>query len=225
MLPRTFAAWSVHAFTATGAVLSLLSLTAVMRQDWPAALGWMLGAMLVDSVDGFLARAVGVRTVLPGFDGALLDNIVDYLGYVVVPAVIVLRAGLVPAGTETIAAAGMLLASAYQFCQRDAKTEDHFFKGFPSFWNIAVLYLFFLPTPAEGNLALLALLALGAFVPARWAYPSRMSRLRGITLALTGLWGVSLAGLVLTYPDPPSWLLGVSLSYVVYYVGASLWLS
>lgn len=225
MSPRVIAAWGVHLLTASGAVLSLMALDATWRRDWHAALVWMALAMVVDSFDGTLARLAHVRTVLPAFDGAMLDNILDYLGYVVVPAMLVAEADLVPAPVRLPLAGLILVASAYQFCQRDAKTDDHFFKGFPCFWNVAVLYMFLVPLDPRVNAAALAGLCVGVFVPLRWAYPSRMTRLRGPTMTLTLLWGVGVAVMLATYPSPPRTLVLASFGYLVYYAAVSLWLS
>jgi phosphatidylcholine synthase len=215
-------AWGVHLLTASGAILGLLAIEAVIRQDWRAALAWMVLAMAVDSLDGSLARWARVKEVIPSFDGALLDNIVDYLNYVFVPALILLRAPLLPGAAGLFAAGAVLLSSGYQFCQTDAKTHDHFFKGFPSFWNVAVMYLLVLDAPPSINLAVVLLLVVGVFVPIKWAYPSRMQRLRGVTVALTALWGISVVAIVWTWPAPPRWLVGASLAYVAYYALVSL---
>ena len=128
---RTIAAWAVHLLTASGAIWGVLALDSVARDDARWALLWMVVAMTVDSFDGMLARAVGVKKVLPGFDGTLLDATLDYLNYAVVPAYFVWRMELVPVALGLPMAVAILLASAYQFCQAGAKTSDHFFKGFP----------------------------------------------------------------------------------------------
>jgi len=222
---RQIAAWGVHVATGFGAVAALLAVEAITRSDWRTAMGWMIAAMAIDSFDGTLARLLDVRRRLPAFDGALLDNIVDYLNYVFVPAFLLLRADLVPARTELIAASAILLSSGYQFCQDDAKTDDHFFKGFPSFWNVAVLYVLVLDAPPAWNLAVLLLLALAVFVPLHWAYPSRMQTLRGLTIALTVLWGASVVAIVWSWPAVPRWLVLGSALYLVYYGAISLYLS
>ena len=224
-MSRRIAAWGVHLATGLGAVAALLAVEAGTRSDWRAAMGWMVAAMVIDSCDGTLARRLDVRRRLPSFDGALLDNIVDYLNYVFVPAFLLLRADLVPARTEWLAASAILLSSGYQFCQDDAKTDDHFFKGFPSFWNVAVLYMLVLDGHPVGNLTVLLLLALAVFVPVHWAYPSRMQRLRGLTLALTALWGASVAAIVWNWPEVPRWLVLGSSLYLAYYGAISLYLS
>jgi len=222
---RRLAAWGVHLLTASGFIWGLYGLAAVARGDWQVALAMMALAMAIDAFDGMLARGVGVSAATPGFDGALLDNLVDYLNYVVVPAFLLWRAPLLPQGAGPAVAVGVLLASAYQFCQRDAKTEDHFFKGFPSFWNVAVFYLLLMHLGQAWNLAILLGLCVAVFVPLKWAYPSRMLRLRRTTLMLTGIWGLSILALLLRYPDPPAWLLRGSLAYPLYYVAVSLYLS
>ena len=136
-------AWLVHIFTASGAVLGLIALWAIHERHFIAAF-WLMGVtIIIDSVDGFLARRTQAKLVAPQIDGALLDNIVDYFTYVLVPAFFLLVTKLLPSGWEFIAVSVLALASAYQFTQPEAKTDDHFFKGFPSYWNIVVFYLFF----------------------------------------------------------------------------------
>ncbi|HJO03607.1 MAG TPA: hypothetical protein QGG47_06520 [Acidobacteriota bacterium] len=222
---RTIAAWAVHLLTASGAIWGLLALDSVARDDARWALLWMALAMAVDSFDGMLARAVGVKKVLPGFDGTLLDATLDYLNYAVVPAYFVWRMELVPVTLGLPMAAAILLASAYQFCQAGAKTSDHFFKGFPSFWNVAVFYLFFARIDGRANMAILVILCVGVFVPLKWAYPSRMLEMRTLTMSVTMLWGASVVAMLIQYPDPASWLFWLSLSYVGFYAAVSVYLT
>ena len=182
-------------------------------------------AFAVDAFDGMLARLTRVNEVLPGFDGVLLDNMLDYLNYVFVPAFLIHEAELLPARFAFAGAAIVCLSSAYQFCQRDAKTEDHFFKGFPSFWNVLAFYLFLGGLDPQLNLAILASFALLVFVPLKWAYPSRMLRWRATTIAATCLWGASCIGMLAQFPEPAPWLLYASLVYVAYYILVSLYLT
>jgi phosphatidylcholine synthase len=221
---RTVCAWGVHLFTASGAVCCLLSIDAGVDHLWREAFTWLALAVLIDAIDGALARAVGVKKVLPHFSGEQLDNVVDYASYVLVPAFLLHRAELLPASCSWYGSAGIVLASAYQFCQSDAKTSDHYFKGFPSYWNIAVLYLLALNlSPASNLLIILALIVL-VFVPIRYVYPSRTPHFRALTVSLGGLWGVALIWIVWSLPSPPSWLVHVSLLFCVYYFGLSLFL-
>jgi phosphatidylcholine synthase len=213
-------AWSVHLFTATGAVWGLLTLLAVFEQNWRAAILWMIIAMFVDGFDGMLARWFHVKEYAPQVDGALLDNIIDYLNYVVVAALILIKApNLLPAGWELVGAFSILLTSAYQFTQVDAKTDEQsfFFKGFPSLWNFLVLYMMLLQLNPWINLAALVVCNVLVFVPVKYLYPSRNTRLRRLTLILTYLYGaIGIWGLM-QYPSVPQWIVWISLGYVVYY--------
>jgi phosphatidylcholine synthase len=219
---RKLAAASVHALTAGGAVFGLLAIVAIGEGRFKPALGWMGLALLVDSVDGALARRVRVDRVLPGIDGPLLDNLVDYLNYVIVPAYFVLGAPLVPPHAALPAAALICLTSAFQFAQVDAKTSEHHFKGFPSYWNVVVFYLVMLRLSPATALAFIVLFAVLVFVPVRYVYPSRTRAYRALTVALTALWAASLVWIWLTYPDQSPVPVYASLAYVGYYMVLSL---
>jgi phosphatidylcholine synthase len=218
-------AWAVHLYTASGAVLALLALDAVMRGSYGAAFAWLAAAMFVDCTDGTLARRARVKEVLPQFDGSKLDDLVDYLNYVLVPVVLVHRAGLLPGGTPGLAVAALpLLASAYGFCESEAKTPDHFFTGFPSYWNVVALYLYVLGWPRWANAGVVALLSALVFVPIRYLYPSRTPTARPLTYAGGVLWGASVAWLLAQFPAPSRTLAALSLLYPAYYIALSLWL-
>src|SRR6185295_14929699 len=130
------AAWLVHAYTATGAILAFLAMRAVVLEDYRAAFVWLALQVAVDATDGMLARLARVSQRLPWFNGSKLDDIVDYLTYVFVPAAIVWRAALLPESWTLVVVSAVLLSSAYGFNTASAKTNDHFFTGFPSYWNI-----------------------------------------------------------------------------------------
>ncbi len=218
-------AWLVHLVTASGAIWGFLALIAVVRQEWIAAAAWMALATFIDGIDGTLSRHFHVKQILPGFDGALLDNIIDYQTYVLVPALFVFQAELVPDFWLFIIPAIILLTSGYQFAQADAKTTDHFFKGFPSYWNVVVVYLFFLGTAPIVNLLALLACAVLVFVPIKYVYPSRTDQFRRLTLALTAVWFLTLPIAMWQYPVVPAWVVWYSAFYVLYYVGLSLFLT
>ena len=219
------APWLVHAFTASGAVLAYLALLRAVAGDFRAALLFLVAATLVDAVDGVLARLARVKERTPQFNGARLDDLVDYLTFVFVPVFIIHRAGLLPAGTAgMIVVAAVLLSSAYGFSREDAKTADHFFTGFPSYWNIVAIYMLaFKPSPSAGAACLLGLVAL-VFVPIGYVYPSRTVRLRGLTVSLGIVWGLVMVAIIWLLPDPPAWLVWGSCAYPVYYLALSLYL-
>ena len=219
---RVAAAYSVHLFTATGAVWGMLGIFAIFEGNYKMMIVWMIVAMLVDGFDGTLARWADVKTYANGVDGALLDNILDYLNYVLVPAVFMIHTDLLPEPVKWITACLILLTSAYQFTQTDAKTEDHHFKGFPSYWNVAALYMLLMNLPPWVNFGFLMLFNVMVFIPVKYIYPSRNSYLRTLTLVLTYLYAaVGIWGLLL-YPDTPSWVAWSSLIYVGYYLVLSL---
>ena len=220
LLVKKALAWSVHFFTASGAVWGFLTLLAIFEQNWRAVIGWMIIAMFVDGFDGMLARWFHVKEYAKGVDGALMDNIIDYLNYVVVAALILIKVpNLMPVGFEMVAAFSVLLTSAYQFSQVDAKTDEQsfFFKGFPSVWNFLVIYMMLIGLNSWINLALLIICNILIFVPVKYIYPTRNTRLRRLTLGLTYLYGaIGIWGL-LQYPSVPQWVVWISLAYVVYY--------
>jgi phosphatidylcholine synthase len=219
---RRAAAWGVHLLTASTAPAGLAALLAIRRGNAQAAFWWMAYTLAVDAVDGTLARAVGVKAELPSVDGARLDDVVDYFTYVVVPAVFMVETGVLPAGAAVWVASLVLLASAYGFAQAAAKTADHYFTGFPSYWNVVVFYLYMLRWPPTLNAAVVVVLAIGVFVPIRYLYPSRAPRLRGPTVALGLVWGAAVLWVLADVARAPHALVVASLLYPAYYLAASL---
>lgn len=217
--------WVAHLYTATGAVIALLATGVTFAHNFRAAFIYLAVATFVDATDGVLARALKVKERLPHFDGAKLDDIVDYLTYVFVPVLIVWQAGLVPVPFPVCAA--MLLSSAYGFAQAHAKAHagDHFFTGFPSYWNIAVVYLYVWRLAPLVNAAILLGLAVMVFVPIRYVYPSRTQALKVPTLALGAVWAGLVGWMIWRLPatDGP-WMM-LSLAFPVYYFGLSFWLN
>jgi phosphatidylcholine synthase len=224
-LNKRVLAWSVHLFTASGAVVGLLTIFAIMDHRWPAAVLWMSLAIIIDGLDGTLARRFQVEGVTPNFDGALLDNIIDYFTYAVIPALFIYEAGLLPESWALFGASVIVLSSGYQFCQMDAKTADHFFKGFPSYWNVLAYYLLLLQLTLWTNLFIILICGLLVFVPIKFIYPSRMSRFQKLTLFITAVWGLMNIIIIFQYPNFSVGLLRFSLLYLVYYVAVSLYLT
>ena len=217
---RKTLAWSVHLFTGTGAVWGFLTLLAIWESNFKLAIVYMVVAMFVDGFDGMLARWFHVKEYAREIDGGLLDNIIDYLNYVVVAALLLVKVpGLMPRGFEMAAAFSILLTSGYQFSQTDAKTdnESFFFKGFPSVWNFLVVYLMLLGLNPWLNLAALVICNILVFVPVKYLYPSRNTRLRRLTLVFTYLYGALGVWGLMQYPDVPDWVVTVSFVYIAYY--------
>jgi phosphatidylcholine synthase len=221
----TVFAWGVHLYTALGAAAGLLAIYYAAAHDFRASFIAMGIATFIDSSDGPLARLVNVKQRVPSFDGTLLDNIIDYLTYTVAPVFLMLEAGIIPTThVGLLLACFVMLASVYGFCQTNAKTSDHYFLGFPNYWNLVAFYLYCLAAPAWFNWATLTLLGVLVFVPIKYIYPNRTLALRPLTLTLGIIWAVVTIVMLLMLPTVNQILLWASLSFIVYYFSASFFL-
>ena len=219
-------AFGVHFYTACGSLLAFLIVLAAIRGDAIQALWLALLALVIDGTDGWLARRFHVKETLPWFDGARLDDIVDYLTYVFAPILLLWNTGHLPKGPAGIILAALpLLASGYQFCRVDAKTDDHFFLGFPSYWNVLAFYIIIFNLSPIIVGAILLTCSILVFVPIRYLYPSRTVIFRPLTLLLTGIWLLSYALILQQMPTPQPLLAIFSLFYLLYYGALSVYLT
>ena len=214
-------AWGVHLLTASGAVVGVWCLTAIHDGNYRGAFLGMTLAVLIDAMDGPVARMVGVKEVLPMFDGSKLDDLVDYLNYVVVPVILMHHARLLPADISSWILSFLLLSSAYRFCHVSAKTPDHFFTGFPSYWNIVALYFYAWKTSLWFNAVFIIFASIMVLVPIRYVYPGRTPTLRPLTVGLGLLWGVAIGIILWQLPHPSPPLVAWSLVYPAYYTALS----
>jgi len=225
-LTRRLAGMAVHVYTASGSVLALLIVLAAFDGEVVTALWIGLAALVVDGTDGMLARSARVKETIPWFDGARLDDIVDYLTYVFAPVVLLWTTDALPGGAfGWVVAALPLLASSYQFCRVDAKTEDHTFLGFPSYWNVIAFYAIVLELSPATVATILVVCSVLVFVPVRYLYPSRTQALRTLSLVLTAVWVGTYALLLVQFPDVHPAVVAASLAYVVYYLAVSGYLT
>jgi phosphatidylcholine synthase len=219
-LPWT--AWFTHVYTASGATLAFLSILAVVSGRAREAFFWLAVAVVVDSSDGWLARAFRVRERLAGVDGAHLDDIVDYLTFVFVPVFLLYQTDRLPTGWGLGVVFAVLTVSAIAFSSADAKTADHFFTGFPSYWNIIAFYLYAFRATRAVTAAVLLVLCLLVFVRIGYVYPTRTRTLRRFTLVFSCAWCALLFYLLWQLPDVSRPLLLLSLAFPVYYTALSL---
>jgi phosphatidylcholine synthase len=223
---RRLAGMAVHLYTASGSVLALLIVLAAFDGDAVTALWVGLAALVVDGTDGMLARTARVKETIPWFDGARLDDIVDYLTYVFAPVVLLWTTGALPDGAPGwVLAALPLLASSYQFCRVDAKTDDHTFLGFPSYWNVVAFYAIVLDLERVTVGIILVVCSVLVFVPVRYLYPSRTQAFRTLSLVLTAVWIGTYALLLVEYPSVNPLVVAVSLAYLGYYLAVSGYLT
>ena len=206
-------AWLAHVFTASGIVLGLLALLAVDRGEWRTAVYWLAAALIVDGIDGPLARWAQVSKVTPNIDGNILDLVVDYLTFVLVPALLIYRAGLVPPAFAVGAVALILLSSLYHYARRDLKTEDNYFNGFPAMWDLVAFYLLVAPLGPVAGLIIVCLCVGLTFAPVHFVHPVRVSDYWPLLPGAAVFWAVSTLALVPSVGQGPpnSILLGCSL--------------
>jgi phosphatidylcholine synthase len=214
----TLAAWGVHLYTASSAVFGVWAVAACFAHEFRLAIYLMLLTLVIDSTDGALARWVDVRGRIPWFDGRRLDDICDFFTYVILPACFMIEAQLLPHPAWVTVP---ILASCYGFSHAGAKTPDHFFTGFPSYWNVLAIYLYLLQmSPAAGLWWVLGLSA-AVFVPLKYIYPSRTRTLRPVTLGVLAGWLLVISWIGVR-PEPEALLVRLSLLGPAYYVALSL---
>jgi len=214
------AAFSVHVFTAMGAGIALIALLEAVREHWAAMFAWLGLALIVDAIDGPIARRLDVMRLQPDWSGEVLDLVVDFVTYVFVPAYAITASGLLLPLAAPLLGAGIVVTGALYFADRRMKTPDNHFRGFPALWNAVAFYLFLLRLPPALSSFAVAVLLVLTFVPFKVIHPVRVVRLRGLTLSLIGLWAV-LAVATLVYDFNVDPLITLALCAIAVYVVAS----
>jgi phosphatidylcholine synthase len=216
--PRA-AAFAVHIFTALGAACALLALLAAVRMEWRAMFIWLGIALIIDGIDGTFARRLHVAELLPRWSGDVLDLVVDILTYVFVPAYALVNSGLLPPSLATVLGAVIVVTCSLYFADRNMKTSDYYFRGFPALWNVAAFYLFLLkPAPWLSALAVIALAVL-TFVPFHVIHPMRIAHLRLLTLIAMVLWALLALLAVADNLAPGFWVVAALCVLAIYFVG------
>lgn len=220
-------AYSVHALTASGLVFALLAMYYVTSKG---NLRWyfifLTVTTAIDAIDGTLARKFKVKEFAAQVDGALLDNIIDFITYAFLPAYFIFSSNIIDNPYAIIASVMVMFVSGYQFCQTNAKTDDHYFVGFPSYWNITILYLYWMQLGSVINFIIIAVLAVSVFIPIRYIYPSRTKPLMIPSLTITTPWLAAIFYvLIYRFDDPPRWFMYYSAFTIAYYYLASFYLN
>ncbi len=213
-------AWGVHLYTAIGGVVGMFALYAAADGDTPLAFVLLVFSMVIDSTDGIMARRARVSEVLPDFDGAMMDNVIDMLTFVWIPVFIMWKEALLPHELWTIVP---ILAGLYAYGQVNMKTDDSFFLGFPSYWNVVALYLFWFDLPDVLTIAFVVLPAILTFIPTRYLYPSKNYVFWRLTWGLGVMWFLLVFWLLLQ-DNPSDVLIILSFYYPVYYMVMSFYI-
>lgn len=212
------AAWGVHILTASGAVLAVLALLSVLAGQQKAALGWLVACQLIDGLDGPLARWLNVKERAARIDGVTLDLVVDYLPYVLIPAVYLHLFQLLPSRWSLMGVAAVLFSSLYCFARTDMKATDNAFVGFPALWNAVLFVMIGLGTGPFTNLAMVVVFSLLTFTDVRFAHPVRVRLWRPVTLAAVSALLAAVGVLIVLLPDRPLWLRWVLVVSVAEYL-------
>jgi phosphatidylcholine synthase len=219
---QSASAFAVHVLTACGAALCLLALLAAIGANWSRMFVWLGLALVIDAVDGTLARHLHVKELLPRWSGDTLDLVVDYLGYVFVPAYAIVAGRLLPDVAAIPAGLLILVTSALYFADRRMKTPDNYFRGFPALWNVVAFYLFLLrPEPWLGVASVVVLCVL-SFVPFPFLHPLRVARWRGLSIVLVLVWAALAIATVVQDMEPGIFVKLPLVGLAVYFFAAGL---
>ena len=217
------AAFLVHILTASGILTGFMAILAINRSDWREGMMWLLVYLIIDGIDGSLARAVQVKKVLPNYDGKSIDDLSDYTNFVLVPVYFFYQADMVGGWLEVFCVVVMLVSTAVYYGKEDVVSNDYYFLGFTGMWNMVIFFLFFIfQFPSWLNAIIILLLALFQFLPIKFVYPSRQKRYKGFTMIVSCLLIVSMVAILWVFPYRPNWLLLVPILALLYYAAISV---
>jgi phosphatidylcholine synthase len=215
-------AFAVHILTASGAAFALLALVAAARADWQQMFLWLGVALIIDGVDGSLARYARSAEILPHWSGDVLDYVVDFTTYVFIPAYAIAQAGLLPPRLALPLGLVIVVTGALYCADRRMKTDDHFFRGFPVLWNLVAFHLFLLRPAPWLSAGVVVMLAVLTFVPLPFVHPFRVKTLRWLTVTLLVLWAVFAAIALGHELAPPPWITAILVGIALYFLAAGL---
>lgn len=217
-------AWGVHLFTASGLIAAFMSILAINAQDWREAMLWLFLALFIDGIDGTFARLLKVQEVLPGMDGKMIDYVVDFITYALIPAYFFYMADLVPGIGGLLMAFLMLLTAAIYYGKDGMVSEDMHFIGFPVLWNLIIFVLVIvLPLPPLGNMMIIIFFSALHFIPIKFAYPSRAIRYKNLTLAISFFTLLASFWAMWIFPVRKGWLSGMILAGMAYFLVLALY--
>lgn len=214
--------WCVHAYTTLGLVLAALMAVLIVQgseEQLQTVLLLVLVSLAIDSTDGWFARKFRVEEHVPEIDGRRLDDIIDFHTYTSLPLLLIWRDGLLSGGSAWLLLVP-LVAGIYGFSQKEAKTEDHYFLGFPSYWNVIALYLVLLQPEPTVVLATVLLFSVLTFIPSKYLHTSHPGKLSTPTNVLGTIWGLLMLAIVTGRLETEAWILA-SLAFPLYYLAAS----
>lgn len=217
-------AFSVHILTASGSFLAFLALVAAAEHRFVPMFWWLGAALLVDGIDGPIARKVDVQAVLPNWSGIMLDNVIDYVTYVLLPAFALYESGMIGRPMSFAAAGLIVMSSAIYYADTGMKTAENFFSGFPVAWNMVIFTLFVVHPSEEVAFGAILISVILTFLPIHFLHPVRVVRLRHLNLTIFGIWSLlSVAALLMNF-ESPRWVEWgvIAAGLYLYFIGAVL---
>ena len=212
-------AFGVHLFTAVGAALALAALINAAAAQWTAMFVCLGGALIIDGIDGTLARYLKVRETLPRWSGDVLDLVVDFVTYVFVPAYAIAAGSFMPSPFAWLAGMVIVITGAVYFADREMKFLDNYFRGFPALWNVVALYLFVLRPPALLSFAIVIALGALTFAPLKFLHPVRVHQHRILNMAVLLVWSILAVVAILSELAPGTWVKVGLLITAAYFIG------
>jgi phosphatidylcholine synthase len=216
------AAWGIHLLTASGVLCGLMGLLFILDESAKAALVWLVLAFVIDGIDGPVARKVDCRLHVPNVDGNILDLVIDYVTCVVAPAVFLDKFHMVPKGFSLFAAGLVMVTSLYAFSRTDLMTEDHYFRGWPAMWSLAINVMYVMHSKQIVNLFVVVVLCLFTCIDVKVPHPVRVRHKRGLTLVVLAVWLAAMLYLTIELPKSPAWGRAIELAGVAYFVYLSV---
>jgi phosphatidylcholine synthase len=211
-------AFGVHAFTASGIVAGFMAILAIAEYEFKTAMLWLFVTLIIDGVDGTFARLFKVKEVLPNFDGGMIDAVIDFATYAIIPAYFIYEAPLLPEDYKLLGAAIILVVSAIYYGKSGMISNDYYFVGFPVMWNMVAFYLFFVINNSQWlNFILVVIFAIMHFIPIKFLYPSRTKKYRGLNIAVSALFIVSNVWIITIYEEKNMILSWIAIACVGFY--------
>ncbi len=211
-------AWSVHIFTASGLLAGFMAILAINAKNWRVAMVWLFVALVIDGVDGTFARKFRTKKVLPNIDGKTMDYVIDFANYAIIPAYFFYNAELVYTAWNLPLTFLILLVSVIYYGKEGMVSDDYYFVGFPVMWNVVVFFLIFIFSLNKlGNAAIIVIFSIMHFLPIKFAYPSRATRLKTLTIIFTAIILLSIPLSIWFYPNVPVWLKWITIGSLAYF--------
>lgn len=196
---------ALHAFTATGVLVGMAALVAVLDGSARMAIIWLLVAQLIDGIDGPLARRLLPDEATTKFDGYVLDLVIDFVTCVLVPAAFLWQFRMVNHDRSgMIAIAALLMFSSLWFSRTDQQDDDSWFHGFPAAWNMVVPTLWLLDSSPTVTMVVVACLSILTMTNVQFSHPVRVVQWRIWNMTAISVWVIGVLLGTIWSPQVPA---------------------